>query len=238
MKTCAEWEEDYLQALTTGTEPSKELLAHMNTCQHCHQLLQADKQIHHALREGVSIMPPPAALKNRVLASIHGSLPTVQLPNVPGEMLQVRSGHFRQRRSLLVVRLAVAAVLLLASGMSALNLARTSNVSNVDVAMQVPGQSATYGIVQVHPSSGIAYLANAVLPTPQAINGHASEYELWYIPNGGLPVPRGALAEGPYGQWHGIVSFPVQGNGLIAITVEPVPGTMKPTSLPIAAARV
>ncbi len=238
MTTCAEWEERYLEALTSGTAPAREVMEHMASCPSCQQLLDTDREIHRALMEGVRILPPPAALRSRVLSTIEDALPATRLKEVDAGRDSARKVVHLNRGSMLVARLAVAAVLLLASGLSAVNLARTSHVATATVALQVPGRPVAYGIVQVHPGSGIAYLANAKLPAPAPIDGHAAEYELWYIPNGGAPVPKGALASGPDGQWHGVVRYPVEGNGLIAITVEPAPGTMKPTSLPIAAARV
>ncbi len=238
MTTCAEWEEEYLESLAAGSGPSLEVLAHMESCPQCHLLLQKDRQIHDALKEGVRVVPPPAALKSRVLSSIQTSPSAPQLHVMTEGSSPARSSRQLHRGSILIARLAAAAVILLASGISAVNLARSSSVTNAAVALQLPGEPVTYGIVQVHPASGIAYLANASLPAPTPIEGHASEYELWYIPSGGVPIPKGALVEGPDGQWHGAVRYPVQGSGLIAITVEPAPGTMKPTSLPIAAARV
>ncbi|NHC46199.1 anti-sigma factor [Motilibacter aurantiacus] len=216
-----------LDALEPGERAAFE--AHLRTCDDCRRELASLQATLGQLALTAGSVPPPGRLRDEVLARVAR---TRQQPPVVTPLR-------RSRRAVQWLAAAAAAVVFVALGTTV--VVQQQRISDRD--QQISAQErraeqaaallrATPEVVALPAGGELAYATAAgaalVEIRDTASPGAGRQWELWVVPDGGVPRPSG-LVEGTDGRF---VLTDIEDAVAIAVSNEPAGGSQQPTTTP------
>jgi anti-sigma-K factor RskA len=208
-----------LDALDADEERAYE--AHLAGCERCQDELASLSGTATALAYAAGEVAPPEALRGRILEAARAERANV-VPLRP-----------RERRPWLASAAAVAACLVV--GLGIWNVTLQHRLDNRSALAAVLGDpSAQRVALEGAPGEVVVSTKGAALVARLAPAPSEKTYEAWLIPAGGQPIPAGTFDRGGTVLLHG---KPVTGM-TVAVTVERHGGVGKPTTNPIATAKL
>lgn len=207
---------DLVGAYVIDALPAEELLTFRSHLEGCDRCQAEERDLRSALVEMSSELPPPAALRDRVLDAV-ASTPQEQLGEVIALPTRGAARWMRWAAVAAVVVMVAVGVIVTRPDTTARVLAAPDAVAYV-LSGDLPGDATVTASNDV----GAAVLVADGLPAPDG----AEFYELWIIDESG-PIPAGRFPTGTGEARFELPRTPAPGETL-AITLEPVTGTDAP----------
>jgi len=211
---------------------------HLAECDTCTQALAYMTEVAGVLPLAVEEVMPPAGMRERVLAAARGNRqsPPMSAPIVDAR--PVRAPWQRLPVASWRLGFAAAAVFLLVLAGWNLSLQNQLNHANSQLA-QVQGQNlngslvaaqgSAAGSIKYLPRDHVALVSLHALASPPS----GKVYELWVIDRAGKAEPAGVFLPESDGGKTLVVARALTSSDKLAVTVEPLGGSLQPTSTPI-----
>jgi len=240
---CNELREFYeLYAMGVAEEPEHgEIREHLNReCEVCMRGIRQAREMATLLGGSAEPAAPSAKLRRRILASVgveerrFGWAPFLAAALALSMFAVV---YFIGRERDILKELARAQDM---AGRQNVELARLNEafliLNGADTTVTSFGEGQAQppkGKVFTSRSQGVLLIANNLRPAPAG-----KAYEMWIIPKGGKPKPAGMFQSSEDGSAMHVQRGAVEGEGLVAVTLEPASGSDQPTSTPLFAAPI
>lgn len=222
----------------TDAEEAELVRAHLEGCASCQELAKRLERSIAALPLAVDATPPPARLRERILAEAAASRrPSVERPQRTQVLRLPRPAPRSGWRVGLRTAVAAAAIIAFALGAGiglgvGRSLAPQPQPAPTVAQFSMTGSgsmSSAHGSVYELKSEGLTLIQFSGLPQP----GQGHVYELWLIPSHGQPAPAGVFTPDPDGSRFVVVARSLQGFNQVAVTEEVGPnGVSAPTQQP------
>jgi len=231
---------DSVGSYLLGAMPDDELggfEAHLSECPACHDEVDRLRVAADGLPVSVPLVPPPPALKNRIMAVVESEAELLHATGARADR-PYRAARTPWWRSLLrpLPVAATACVLLLAGVAAGLLIGGGGPESARTVAAQITGAGTASASARVEIEADRAQLVVDGMRSAPA--GHV--YQVWYVHDGQTdPVPAGALFDvDSSGQGAAALPGGVDDVKSVLVSVEPAGGSQKPTTQPVIAANL
>jgi len=199
-------------AVDASTGECAAIRQHIAECKICAEEFKVARAASAALGLAAA-QAPPAALRNRILASL------------PPKVVPIS----RRRRSPWLISAAAAAAVLIAWW----STHRTPQPSWAAACVPAAVGCHASGVITAAGSDRIHMQINGLAALPAG-----KQYQAWVIPPGGVPQPEPVFSPDASGSGSvDIPSAPIKG-ALVAVTVEPAGGSQQPTSKPFLVATI
>ena len=210
---------------------------HLPDCDACTQALAYMTEVVGALPLTVDEVTPPAGMRDRVLAAARGNRQSIPMS---APITDARPGPAPRRRLPVTswrFGFAAAAVFLLVLTGWNLSLQNQLNHANSQLAQVqtnlngtlVAAQGAAAGTIKYLPRDHVALVSLHALASPPG----GKVYELWVINSAGKAEPAGVFLPEADGDKTLVVARTLSSSDKLAVTVEPLGGSLQPTSTPI-----
>ena len=223
-----------LDALTDEETLSFE--AHLATCEHCQARERWLRSSIEVLPSAVEQLEPPPALRERLLETVRSEAATsvVDAPETKraAPAKRRRSGSWLDRVALRPVTAAVAAVLIVAAGVTGYALRGGGGAETTTInAQSTPALPAARASIERTGDQGVLRVENL----PQR-KGHV--YEVWLAKGNGKPAPSTLFQVNGDGSGSAGIPNGLDDASVVMVTLEPAGGSLQPTSAPVLRATV